>query len=234
MAYSEAAKGADYAADEPAPPQARRGQVPDAEEHNRGGEGGTSLKTAASNGLSTIVPSVISVDEPALISVASAAKAASERWQSCGCCYRACGPGLLVRGRTTVLPPKLPPDGAEQNGTRRFTVRSVSWKIKAVRYRTELDGTAPRGFQDRCLKPLGHPSRGAKLSVFAGADICHGFDLDLERRVCQRRDLDQRRGREIAGEGFAPCLPHLFTLRDVGDKDGDFEDVRHTAAGGFD
>src|SRR5215471_7063931 len=83
--------------------------------------------------------------------------------------------------------------------------------------------TAAIEFQDRCLKPLGHPSRRTKLSVFAGADICHGFDLDLERWVCQRRHLDQRRGRKIAGEEFAPCLPHFLTLRNVGDKDGDFE-----------
>src|SRR6516165_7571288 len=90
------------------------------------------------------------------------------------------------------------------------------------------------GFQDRCLKPLGHPSQRLKSCVFAGADTCHRFDLDLERRVGKRRHLYQGRGREIAGEEFASRLPYFLTLRDVGDKDGDFEDVRHAAAGGFD
>ena len=41
MTQAKAAKGTDYSADEPATPQARRGQVPDGEEHDRGGEAGT-------------------------------------------------------------------------------------------------------------------------------------------------------------------------------------------------
>src|SRR5271169_2239877 len=69
------------------------------------------------------------------------------------------------------------------------------------------------------------------VSALTGADMRDRLDFHFERRICQRRHLDEGGGREIAGKEFASRLPHLFTLGDVGDEDRHLDDVDHIAAG---
>src|SRR5260370_3632628 len=69
------------------------------------------------------------------------------------------------------------------------------------------------------------------VAALPGADMRDRLDLYLERRCCQRRDLDQSGGREVASEELASRLPHLFALGDVGHEDRHLDDVGHAAAG---
>jgi hypothetical protein len=55
-------------------------------------------------------------------------------------------------------------------------------------------------------------------------------DLHFDRRLRQRRDLDQCAYREITGENFSARLPDLLALCDVSYEDRDFHDVGYDTA----
>src|SRR5215471_14622451 len=83
--------------------------------------------------------------------------------------------GKSARGRALnnldgKLPPKLPPNALAWVITSQYEADCISSKCKrhqTKRYKKVRTNIERRGFQDRCLKPLGHPSNTLKSTVCA-------------------------------------------------------------------